>query len=524
MADINATGNVGANTLYGNGGNNVLDGLAGADQMFGGAGNDTYVVESTTDVVTEYANEGIDTVQTNLAFTLGADLENLTLTGSSAVSAAGNALDNVLTGNAASNTLTGGAGNDTLDGGLGTDTMVGGLGNDIYVVNVGTDVTTENANEGIDTVRSDVTRTLAANFENLTLTGSGVTNGTGNTLDNVLTGNAANNTLTGDAGNDTLDGGLGVDSLVGGAGDDIYFVDVATDVVTEKANGGMDTVHSAATWTLANNLENLTLTGVLAINGTGNGADNLLTGNSANNTLTGGAGNDRLDGGAGIDTLVGGAGNDIYVVDVAADVVTEAANAGTDTVLSGVTLTLTSANLEHLTLTGTSAINGTGNALANALTGNTADNVLTGAAGNDTLDGGAGADTLAGGVGNDTYVLGRGYGAELLQENDATAGNTDVVQFLAGISSEQIWLRQVGTDLQVSIIGSGDQVLLANWYLGSQYHAEQFKTSDGKTLLDSKVQSLVDAMAAFAPPGAGQTTLPSDYQASLAPIIAASWG
>ncbi len=210
-----------------------------------------------------------------------------------------------------------------------------------------------------------------------------------------------------------------------------------------------------------------------------------------------------------------------YVVG-AGDTVTEAAGAGTDTVQSAVAWTLGN-NLENLTLTGSSAVNGTGNTLGNVLTGNSANNTLTGNAGNDNLNGGAGTDTLAGGTGNDGYVLGRGYGADALQENDTTAGNTDVLQFLSGVSTEQIWLRKVSNNLEVSIIGTSDKATLTNWYLGNQYHVEQFKTSDGKTLLDSQVQNLVSAMAGFAPPAAGQTTLPPNYQTALAPVIAANW-
>ena len=265
------------------------------------------------------------------------------------------------------------------------------------------------------------------------------------------------------------------------------------------------------------------LTGNSAINGTGNAGDNTLTGNSAANTLIGGAGNDILDGGAKGDTMLGGAGNDIYTVDNAADVVTELGGEGIDGVSSSITYTL-GANVENLTLTGSALINATGNTSDNILAGNSANNTLTGGAGNDTLDGGAGADTLVGGTGSDTYVLGRGHGSEAAQENDATAGNTDVLQFLGGIASDQIWLRQVANNLEVSIIGSSDKATIANWYLGSQYHVEQFKTSDGKTLLDSKVQELVNAMAAFTPPAMGQTTLPANYQASLLPVIAANWG
>jgi Ca2+-binding RTX toxin-like protein len=202
--------------------------------------------------------------------------------------------------------------------------------------------------------------------------------------------------------------------------------------------------------------------------------------------------------------------------------VTEAAGAGTDTVQSSITWTLGS-NLENLVLTGTTAISGTGNAADNVLTGNSVNNTLTGAAGNDTLDGGAGADTLAGGTGNDTYRLGRGYGADLVQENDSTAGNTDVAQFLGGVARDQIWLQRTGNDLVASIIGTSDKLTVQNWYLGSANHVEQFKTADGSTLLDSNVQNLVNAMAAFAPPAPGQETLPPDYAAALNPVIAANW-
>jgi trimeric autotransporter adhesin len=180
------------------------------------------------------------------------------------------------------------------------------------VVNVTTDVVTELAGEGTDTVNSLVTWALGNNLENLTLTGTSAINGTGNTLDNWLVGNSAANTLTGGAGNDTLDGGAGTDKLVGGAGDDIYVVDVTTDVVTELANEGTDTVRSSVTWTLGSNLENLTLLGSGTVNATGNTLANVLTGNGANNTLNGGAGADTLDGGAGNDILIGGTGADTY--------------------------------------------------------------------------------------------------------------------------------------------------------------------------------------------------------------------
>ena len=282
------------NILIGNSAANTLTGGAGADTMIGGAGNDIYVVDNTGDVITENANEGTDLVQAGVTYTLAANVENLTLTGTTAINGTGNGLDNVLIGNSAVNTLTGGAGNDTLDGGAGADKLIGGLGGDTYVVDNTGDVITENANEGTDLVQSNVTYTLAANVENLTLTGTTAISGTGNALDNVLIGNSAVNTLTGGAGNDTLDGGAGADKLIGGAGDDTYVVDNTGDVITENANEGTDLVRSSVTYTLAANVENLTLTGTTAINGTGNALNNILIGNSAANTLTGGAGNDIL--------------------------------------------------------------------------------------------------------------------------------------------------------------------------------------------------------------------------------------
>jgi Ca2+-binding RTX toxin-like protein len=507
-------GNSAVNTLTGGAGNDRLDGGAGADKMLGGTGDDTYVVDVSTDVITENANEGTDTVETGITYTLGTNVENLLLTGAATINGTGNTLNNILTGNSAAN---------TLSGGTGADTLIGGAGNDTYVVDNALDIVTESLNDGTDLVQSSITYTLAVNVENITLTGTTAINGTGNELDNVLTGNSAVNTLTGGAGNDRLDGKAGADKMLGGTGDDTYVVDVSTDVITENANEGTDTVETGITYTLGANVENLLLTGTTAINGTGNTLNNVFTGNSAVNILTGGAGNDRLDGKAGADKMLGGTGDDTYVVDVSTDVITENANEGTDTVETGITYTL-GTNVENLTLTGATAINGTGNTLNNVLVGNSAINSLIGAAGNDTLDGLGGADTLTGGLGNDTYILGRGYGVDTVVENDATVGNTDVAQFLSGVATDQIWLQHVSNNLEASIIGTTDKLVVKDWYLSTANHVEQFKTTDGtKTLLDSNVQNLVNAMAAFAPPVAGQSTLPQNYQTALAPVIAANW-
>jgi Ca2+-binding RTX toxin-like protein len=224
---------------------------------------------------------------------------------------------------------------------------------------------------------------------------------------NVLTGLDGNDTLVGNGGNDTLDGGNGTDTMIGGTGDDTYIVLNSSDVVVENAGEGNDTIQTnKTTYSLADlpNVENLIYTGTTTTAAK-------LTGNAADNQITGGKANDTIDGGAGADTMSGGKGADTYIVDNVGDKVIEGANAGVDTVNSSVSFTLGS-NVEKLTLTGTNAIDGTGNTLNNTITGNAAANTLNGGSGVDTLIGGAGDDHLLGGNGND--VLNGGLGADVL--------------------------------------------------------------------------------------------------------------
>jgi Ca2+-binding RTX toxin-like protein len=469
--------------------------------MNGGTGNDTYIVDSTSEIVTESSSTGgTDTVQASATFTLGSNVEHLTLTGTSAINGTGNGLANTITGNSANNTLSGNSGNDTLygmagndslNGGTGADQMSGGLGDDTYTVDNTGDVVTENVGEGTDGVSSSITYTLTNEVENLILTGTSAINGTGNSLDNTLTGNSANNTLTGNAGNDWLDGGSGNDTMRGGTGNDTYVVNVSTDVVTENANEGTDTVRTGITYTLGSNLENLTLTGTSTTNGTGNSLDNVLTGNSAANTLTGGAGNDTLDGQGGNDTLRGGTGNDTYIIGTGGtDTLTENANEGTDTVQSSIAHTLAT-NFENLTLTGTSAINGTGNSAANVLTGNAANNTLTGNAGADTLDGKAGNDTLIGGTGNDTYLFNRGYGADTISENDTTSGNSDTIAMAAGIATADVAVSRSANNLVLTL--GTDTLTVTNFFTATANEIERVTFTDGTIWTAATLKSMAGA-------------------------------
>lgn len=537
----------GNDTLVGNDGADVLDGGSGNDSMVGGLGIDRYVVDSTGDIVVEAVGGGIDTVESSVTHTLGAEVENLTFTGAAAINGTGNALANVIQGNAAANslsgadgndTLVGGDGNDTLTGGLGDDSMAGGAGDDSYILDSAGDTVSEAANEGTDTVSVAFSYALGANVEALVLTGAAVATGTGNTLANTLTGNTAanqlsglegNDTIFGGSGNDTLDGGTGDDSLSGGSGNDLFIVDAVGDAVVEASSGGTDTVQASVNHTLAVQVEHLVLVGSANLNGTGNTLANAISGNTGanvlsgldgndtltgaegNDTLDGGIGDDTLDGGTGNDSMVGGAGNDVYVIDATGDSVTEAASAGTDTVQSGITYAL-GTNVENLTLTGAAAINGTGNTLANVLIGNTAANSLSGldgndslngGAGNDTLDGGAGTDTLNGGIGNDSMIGGLGNDTYVVESAgdvivEAASGGTDLVQssvsFTLGTEVENLTLtgaaviNGTGNALGNTLTGNAEANvllgLLGNDNLYGGAGNDSLEGGDGNDLLD----------------------------------------
>jgi len=228
--------------------------------------------------VTENAGEGTDTVQSSITYTLGANVENLTLTGASAINGTGNTLANSLTGNSAAN---------ILNGGTGGDTMAGGDGNDVYYVDNAGDAVSETnavlATGGTDTVYSYLsTYLLGANVENLRIVTSGVANGTGNGLANTLFAGAGNNVLDGGAGTDTAS------YIYATAG---VTASLASPVAQATGGSGSDVLL---------NFEN-------------------LTGSNYNDTLTGNSGNNVLIGGLGKDTLKGGLGADMFRLNSAAE-------------------------------------------------------------------------------------------------------------------------------------------------------------------------------------------------------------
>jgi Ca2+-binding RTX toxin-like protein len=491
---------------------------------------------------------------------------------------AGNGSPNVMYGLAGNDTLNGGTGNDTLDGGVGSDMLTGNTGNDTYVFRAGSGTDIANAYdttsgkmdtlvlEGLnpadirlEKTSGDLTFVIKSSGESIRFqsffsgsayqlqavqfadgtvwnqttllaqsvqsTGTSVAdtlngrNGGPNAMygyagndalnggdqsDQLYGGDGAD-TLTGNAGNDLLDGGNGNDLLTGGAGNDTYVFRTGSGADVINANdttaGRIDTLVLEGLNPVDIRLEKTSSDLSFVIKSTGESvrvqyffsgsAYQLQAVQFADGTvwnqstllaqpiqISGTTGNDALTGRTGgLNVLVGYAGND--------------------------------------TLTGAE--------LADQFLGGDGTDTLTGNAGNDTLDGGAGTDSLVGGTGNDTYQFGLGYGTDTITENDATVGNTDVARFMSGIATDQIWLRHVGNNLELSIIGTSDKLTIQNWYTGSAYHVEQFQTADNKQLLDTRVENLVQAMASFAPPAAGQTTLPQNYQDVLASVIAANW-
>ena len=337
----------------------------------------------------------------------------------------------------------------------------------------------------------------------------------GSVNDDSYAGDAGANRFNGGAGNDFIDGLTGSDTLSGGIGDDALF------------------------------------------------------GGEGNDELSGGDGADVLDGGAGNDALHGGYGNNTYLFGkgdgqdqiqyvhdtsagklstlkfkegvLASEIVLKQVY---DSPLSSTALEVSIAGTtDKVTISGFFYGSNPANAFnpvqqfqfadgtvwdveaikAKLFAGTSEADSIGGTTGSDTISGGGGNDSLSGLGGNDTYVFGLGAGADTISDYDSTAGNTDVLSVGAGVAADQLWFRRVGASLEVSIIGTGDKSTISNWYSSNTYHIEQFKTADGKVLTDARVQALVDAMAAFSPPAAGQTTLPSSYQAELTPVIAANW-
>ncbi|MBK9663813.1 MAG: hypothetical protein IPO71_12915 [Nitrosomonas sp.] len=377
---ISFTGSISSDALYGTNFNDVFNGKEGSDSFTGRLGDDTYNFSGIfgDDLVVETSTGGLnDTIRilsdipASVIRLVGNSVDDLYIIadGYGSIRLQNHLLGSTVesfqigagplislkqgisfTGSTNGDSLYGTAFNDTFNGKGGNDALIGRLGNDTYIVDNGGVSIFESLSEGTDTVRSSISFSLPVNVENLTLTDISDINGAGNDLNNILIGNLAVNQLNGGLGNDTLNGGADADTMIGGLGNDNYVVDNVGDAVTENLNEGTDRISSSVTYTLPANVENLTLTGTTAINGSGNGLANILIGNSAINQLNGGGGNDTLDGGTGNNTLTGGAGQDIFRLTTAGHI-----DAITDFVVVDDTIQLENAVFTALATPGTLA-------------------------------------------------------------------------------------------------------------------------------------------------------------------------
>ena len=456
-------GGAGNDVLVGGAGTDTLNGGTGADTMSGGAGNDTYVVDNMADIVSENAGEGSDLIQTTLnSYSLatgGANVENLTFTGSGSFTGTGNALDNTIIGGAGSDILTGGAGNDTLNGLAGTDTAVftGAVPGYSFSLS-GANVVVAGVPDGSDTLIGIETVQFGALAYNLVYG----TNGN----DPALTGTAGADLLLGFNGNDTLNGGLGADVMIGGAGNDTYVVDDAGDIVVEAAGGGADTIQTTLNlYSLASSpdIENLAFVGTGAFSGLGNASNNVMTGGSGDDILNGGAGNDTLNGAGGMDTALFSAAYTGYVFSLSGSNVVVTGPDGTDT--------LTSIEIVQFGAQAFNLVSGT-NGSDPAITGTTGADLLLGFNGNDTLTGGAGNDVLVGGAGSDTaafsgpvanYAFSLNLAGSLVVSDTVGTDGTDTLVDFSGETIKfgaQTLNLIVGTDVGNTLLGTGSADLM----------------------------------------------------------------
>ena len=421
-------GGGGTDTLIGSGGTDTLIGGAGVDTMQGGAGNDnldntsgadtfeggTDVDHATIRLSLAVANLTLDLTNPAVLQNLGdgttvVDVELVDFFGGSGFDdVIGGALADNLNGGGEADDLNGAAGNDTLAGGAGLDVLSGGNDNDVFSYGAaGEVVANEVINGGTGTNEIELDNAGANDFS-----GAIIVDVT------VLDFDSGNSTATFSGAQ--IGAGL-IANVSGGTGTDTLIVNASSDVDLSGV--------SFLSWTNG--------TDTVTINGTTAGEN--LTGSSQNDTINGGDGADTMDGGTGTDALNGGVGNDTYALANGTDAVTD--TAGIDTITSTITRSLASfATIENLTLLGTVAINGTGNALDNIITGNSGNNVLDGGAGNDTMTGGAGNDTYKVSAGNDTITdfRTRYFAATLSGANEVTpTGSTATGQAALTLNAAQ---------------------------------------------------------------------------------------
>ncbi|MBB4819807.1 Ca2+-binding RTX toxin-like protein [Pseudomonas alcaligenes] len=525
----------GDEALYGGDGNDLLDGGAGTNQLFGGAGDDTLKVATTAKGSLLAGGTGSDT----LFGSYYADTYAFNL---------GDGKDTVVETSTYSNIT------DTLRFGEGI------AASDIQVQKVGVDLVFAHRNGSdqvtvknwFNTTASTATAVDASRVERIEFADGSSWDVNqiqsqiivlGTTQADTLNGWAGDEALYGGDGNDLLDGGAGTNQLFGGAGDDT--LKVATTAKGSLLAGGTGSDTLFGSYYADTYVFNL-----------GDGKDTVVETSTYSNVT------DTLRFGEGV------AASDIQVQKVGVDLVFAHRN-GADQVTvrnwfnttASTATAVDASRVERIEFADGSSwdvnqIQGQivvlGTAQGDTLNGWAGDESLYGGDGNDLLDGGAGTNQLFGGAGDDTlkvastakgnllaggtgsdtlygsyysdtYLFNAGDGHDTLIETSTYSGVTDVLRFGGDIDANELWFRQVGTDLEISTDNPADKVSIKGWYSSNAARVERVESADGKVLLDSQVQNLVDAMAAFAPPAGGSSNLTPEQKAQLEVVIAANW-
>ncbi|WP_243370405.1 calcium-binding protein [Microvirga solisilvae] len=363
-------GTSGADKFYGNGADNFFIGGAGADTFYGGAGIDTISYQTATSAI----RINIGYFETGIGDALGDTVQGIE-------NIVGSSFNDTITGSGEDNKIEGGDGNDLLQGSTGADTIDGGDGIDTVSYSYSDSWNVVIDLGAVDGIQAGLETTNHARGDKLI----SIENVIGTKWADKITGNDVANVLD---GGKQVNGGTAVDTLAGAGGNDIYYVDENinnyVDIVIEKENEGTDLVYTTYNYTLTAHVENLT-----AIAGKWNAVR--LTGNNLANTIIGNEANNVINGLTGADYMAGGRGNDVYYIHDASDRVVETSTGGVDTVYSYVSCNLAN-YVENLYGAGSSAINLTGNTLANVIKGNSGNNKINGYTGKDVLYGGSGKD------------------------------------------------------------------------------------------------------------------------------------
>ncbi len=427
----------------------------------------------------------------------------------------GGKLSDVLLGGAGRDTMNGGAGDDLLgidaaddpdqiDGGDGTDIVVvidtpgvqfdlqaarveaaiGNAGDDVFTVGNSGHGPNENAGEhpgnGGQGNQAATASQMSSQAQGVIIDGQGGHDqARGGQAGDVLIGGAGNDALTGAAGGDLIYGNegadliygnQGADTAMGGQGNDMAYGGQGGDEL--HGNDGDDGLHG-------NRGNDLIY---------GNAGADAIYGNQGDDALFGGQDGDTVHGGQGADTLVGNDGDDLLDGDQGGDQVY--GNAGADTLVGG---------------QGTDALHG----------GQDGD-LLQGGEGGDTLHGGLGDDTLEGGLGSDLYLQAPGDGADVI---DDAGGGADVLRFADGVEADDIWFEEMGDDLKILLMDTGDSVIVTDW-ADADHRIENIELADGAVLAGTDIDGLVQAMAAFDPDtfatdGDGNPILPDEAAAAI---------